>query len=106
MNSIPVGIVELGFGFDDYSGMARNVRRVLNMRRSWDSILKGANSELSEWSREIGSRLPLDMAHDREFFREAGLKYSSGIPIQGCFSVAVADYMLRNRDRLELSQVD
>ncbi len=101
MKSVPIEIMQLGFDFDDYSGIARNIKRVLNMQQNWNSILDRANSELLEWSINIGTRLSLSMAYDKEFFREAGLEYSAGIPVQGCFSVGVADYMLRNQDRLK-----
>ncbi|MCK4650105.1 hypothetical protein KAT36_02630 [Candidatus Pacearchaeota archaeon] len=106
MNSIPIEVVRLGFDFDDYVGIARNVQRVLNMQQNWDSILERANSELPEWASDIGTMLPMTMGYDREFFREAGLDYAEGIPVQGCFTVAVADYMLRNRGRLELTSTD
>ena len=101
MNSVPVEIAQLGLGADDYSEIARNVERVLNMNRdSWNRILDRANSELSDEVLNVAVRLPRAMAYDREFFREAGLEYWKGPPVQGCFVTSVADYLLRNQDRL------
>ena len=96
MNSVPTEIIQLGLGFDDYDRIAKNVKRVLDMQSAWGRILDRANSELSDEVSAIGTKLPLAMASDREFFEVAGLPYADGIPEQGCFTVAVADYLLRN----------
>lgn len=101
MNSVPIGIARLGLGVDDYVAIARNVNRVLDMPEcSWQRILDRANSDLSKEVVAIATQLPLSMANDREFFREAGLPYGPGVPVQGCFITAVADYLLRNQDKI------
>ena len=102
MNSVPIEVAKLGLDCRDYyDGISKNVNRVLNMRDKWESIIKRANLELPKWVRDIGTKLPKAMSYDRRFFRAAGLDYSLGPPVQGCFTVAVADYLLRNQNRLK-----
>ncbi len=105
MNSVPVEIIQLGLKFDDYSGIARNVNRVLNMRDKWDDIFDRANLELPEWATALEIRLSEAMSYDREFFKEANMNYSEGTPAQGCLSASTADYLARNRHRLKLTSL-
>ncbi len=101
MDSVPIEIIQLGLGFKDYSEMARNVGRVLNMRDKWGEIFDRANSELPEWVSAIAVRLPMAMGYDRDFFEEAGLNYAKGTPVHGCLSAATADYLVRHIDKLK-----
>ena len=102
ITSVPIGIIQLGLGFEDYSKIAKNINRILNIPESkWQKILNRANSELSPKTREIGLRLNSDMAYDREFFTEADLPYHEGPPIPGCFITSLADYLLRNKEKLK-----
>ena len=101
MNSVPIEIAQLGMGVDDYISIAKNVKRVLSMSRNLcQRILDRATSDLSKDVTVIATRLPMAMANDREFFREAGLPYGPGVPKQGCFKISVADYLLRNLDKI------
>ncbi|MFH1522071.1 MAG: hypothetical protein ABIF18_03865 [archaeon] len=102
MNSVPIEIMQLGLDISDYIAIGTNVKRVLNMKENWDSILKRANSELPKKVLDISTKLPGVMAEDKEFFKEANLNYANGVPVQGCFTVAVADYLLRNRDKIRV----
>jgi hypothetical protein len=101
MDSVPVEIVRLGLGIDDYVVMVRNVKRVLNISEDGRKrILSRADKELSDEVRMIAITLSEGMCHDGEFFREAGFKYANGPPARDCFITSVADYLLRNRDRI------
>ena len=101
MDSVPVEIVRLGLGVDDYVAMARNVRRILNVdKTAWEKILDRANEEFSDEARVTAMGLSVAMCYDREFFREAGFKYANGPPVSGCFITAIADYLLRNQNRI------
>ena len=102
ITSIPIGIAELGLDPDDYANIARNVNRILNMpQNKWQNILDRANKELSSKVKTIAHPVIQDMAYDREFFKEAGFPYHKGPPVQGCFTTAFADYLLRNKDKIE-----
>lgn len=104
MDSAPIQIIQLGLEIDAYSEMARNVGRMLNTSRdARQRILERANSDLSAKVKRIATQLPMAMAHDREFFKEAGLDYCSKSPGEGCLTVSVADYLLRNRDKINLN---
>ena len=101
MNSIPVEVEELGLCAGDYIGVAKNVRRVLNISADGRrKILDRANLDLSERVIDLSRSLAVAMANDREFFDEAGLEYWKGVPPGGCFAVALVDYLLRNQNRI------
>lgn len=103
ITSVPTEIIQLGLDHQDYNNIARNINRILNMPENWDSILERAKKELSNEVTEIALKIPLAMAYDREFFKITGYPYSNGPPVQGCFITSLADYLLRNKEKLQLS---
>jgi|TARA_B100002003_G_C14137823_1_gene547286 hypothetical protein len=106
MYSAPVQIKQIGLEIDDYVAMAHNVKRMISIGgEARERILDEANSELSAEVTKIATELPREMMYDREFFEEAELSYGDGIPVQGCFTTSVADYLLRNRGRLHVDSI-
>ena len=104
INSVPIEIIQLGLDHKDYEGIAKNIKRILNMSvNKWDSILKRAELELSEDIQKIACPLSRQMCYDREFFSEAGIPYSEGPPKQGCFTTSIADYLLRHKEKINLN---
>jgi hypothetical protein len=101
ITSIPIELSKLGLEVEDYRGIARNVNRILTMPRSkWERILRRINSELSVEVRTKAKPLVEIIANDREFYKEANLPYHEDTP-QGCITVALADYLLRNQDKIK-----
>jgi|APSaa5957512576_1039674.scaffolds.fasta_scaffold170261_1 hypothetical protein len=104
ITSIPIELSRLNLGAEDYKKIARNVNRILKMSEEvWKRILNRANSELSLEVRTIAHPIVEHMANDREFYNEANLNYPNGPPKQGCFVTALADYLLRNQDKIKIT---
>jgi len=103
ISSIPKSAQELGFSFQDYEKLAKNLTRILNMpQEKWQNILDEANKTFPERIKRLGIKLICDICYDREFFRESGYLYHEGSPIQGCLTTNLADYLLRNQDKIKI----
>lgn len=101
----PSQIKQLGLCADDYVSIAHNLGKVVEMSENQrQDIFDRANSDLSKEVIKIVMELPLEMMNNRDFCREAGLDYAKGIPVQGCFTAAVADYILRNQEKVGIRE--
>ena len=98
LTSIPVLAIELGFNYESYKELARNIKKIKNLSlESRQNILDRANKELSAKLRTKAHPLIESMAYDRELYKIAELSYSKGPPEgKGLFVTALADYLLKH----------
>ncbi len=101
--SIPKLALELGLDFTDCENIAENIKGIsLIPKDKRQKILDRANKELPPELRAKVHSLVENMAYDRQVYRIAKLKYSQGPRIgEDLFTTAIADYLLRHKDKLK-----
>ncbi|MCH7850539.1 MAG: hypothetical protein IH845_02745 [Nanoarchaeota archaeon] len=105
MQSIPLGLIQIGLNAKDYESIAKNVQRTLAISSDGrKDILERLVSEIPEDVLKIATDIYRGMFYDKKFYSVAGLNYNEDTPGEGCFKVAFADYLLRNKDRLQINK--
>ena len=109
ISSIPKTAYELGFSFQNYEDLAKNLRRMMLIpHTSRQNIIDEANlrmpkSKLSKNLTDMINALIKDLENESsDFYELAGLDYKTGPDKpQNIFTEAVLDYLLRNQDKVE-----
>lgn len=103
ITSIPLEAYLLGLNIQDYKNIARNVNRILLIAEDkLQKILEKAQKELPLKINTIARSLIESMAYDKEFYQAAKIDDSKGPPIPGCFTIALVDYLLRNKHKIKI----